>query len=112
MAPGHRRNCSGELSLYLLQVGTTYSASSYPASSPSEELAREAAAAKLLLMLESAEGGGVPTSAPAVAMQQLTELVAECEAGLWATTVPHMYRYSNQLHAYCNGEGTRRTIPD
>lgn len=75
-------------------MGTTYSTSSYPDSSPSEELAKEVAAVKMLAVIESSEAGGMPTSSSSDAITYLSELVAEHEAGLWANTVPHLYRYA------------------
>ncbi|CAG9796634.1 unnamed protein product [Diatraea saccharalis] len=75
-----------------VKVGTSYSASSYPDSSPSEELAKEVASVKLIDLIESSEAGGMPTSSSSNAIVCLTELVAEHEAGLWASTVPHLYR--------------------
>lgn len=75
-----------------VKVGTTYSATSYPDSSPSEELAKEVASMKLLNMIESSDACGKPTSSSSGALAFLTELVAEHEAGLWANIVPHMYR--------------------
>ncbi|CAH0592425.1 unnamed protein product [Chrysodeixis includens] len=74
-----------------VKVGT-YCAVSYPDSSPSEELAKEVAAVKLLAVIESSEADGMPTSSSSKAIAYLTELVSEHEAGLWATIVPHMYR--------------------
>ncbi|XP_028156043.1 tudor domain-containing protein 7A isoform X1 [Ostrinia furnacalis] len=75
-----------------VKVGTSYSSSSYPDSSPSEELAKEVAAVKMLAVIESSEAGGMPTSSSTDAIACLTELVSEHEAGLWASTVPHLYR--------------------
>ncbi|XP_013134609.1 PREDICTED: tudor domain-containing protein 7A [Papilio polytes] len=75
-----------------VKVGSTYSVSSYPDSSPSEQLAREVAAAKVLAMVEGSEVQGLPTAGAARALQALADLVAEHEAGLWASIVPHMYR--------------------
>lgn len=75
-----------------VKVGSTYSASSYPNSSPSEELAKEVAAVKLLSTIESSESGNIPTSSSSNAIACLTELVSEHEAGIWANTVPHLYR--------------------
>lgn len=75
-----------------VKVGSTYSSSSYPDSSPSEDLAKEVAAVKLLAIIESSDVGGMPTSSSSRALTCLTELVAEHEAGLWASTVPHLYR--------------------
>ncbi|XP_049881297.1 tudor domain-containing protein 7 [Pectinophora gossypiella] len=82
------------LSAYVCQctVGTTYKTSSYPDLSPSEELAREVVAVKLMGEIESSEAGGLPTSSSRKATACLADLVAEHEAGLWATTVPHLYR--------------------
>ncbi|KAM3967660.1 tudor domain-containing protein 7 tapas [Aphomia sociella] len=75
-----------------IKVGATYKSSSYPDSSPSEELAKEVAAVKLLALIESSEVDGIPTSSTSSTISCLTELVAEHEAGLWASTVPHLYR--------------------
>ncbi|KAJ0182545.1 hypothetical protein K1T71_001914 [Dendrolimus kikuchii] len=75
-----------------VKVGASYSASSYPASSPSEDLAKEVAAVKLLSAIESYDAAGLPTSTNSKAMLCLSELVSEHEAGLWANTVPHLYR--------------------
>ncbi|XP_012549270.1 tudor domain-containing protein 7 isoform X1 [Bombyx mori] len=75
-----------------VKVGASYVAMSYPNSSPSEELAKEVAAVKLLELLESSETEGVPTSSPTKAMSSLVDLVSEHEAGLWASTVPFLYR--------------------
>ncbi|XP_013176763.1 PREDICTED: tudor domain-containing protein 7 [Papilio xuthus] len=75
-----------------VKVGNTYTASSYPDSSPSEEMAREVAAVKLLAVIEGSEMKGLPTSSAARALSCLLDLVAEHEAGLWASIVPHMYR--------------------
>ncbi|CAB3239962.1 unnamed protein product [Arctia plantaginis] len=74
-----------------VKVGS-YSASSYPDSSPSDELCKEVAAVKLLSKIESSESGNVPTSSSSNAIAYLAELVSEHEAGLWANTVPHLYR--------------------
>ncbi|XP_026319524.1 tudor domain-containing protein 7A isoform X2 [Hyposmocoma kahamanoa] len=74
------------------KVGTQYTASSYPDSSPSEDLAKEVVAVKLLAVIESSEAGGLPTSSSSKTISCLTELVSEHEAGLWANTVPHLYR--------------------
>ncbi|CAG4978862.1 unnamed protein product [Parnassius apollo] len=75
-----------------VKVGNSYSASSYPDSSPSEELAKEVAAVKLLAIIESSEAGGLPTSSSSKAITCLADLVSEHEAGLWASMVPHLYR--------------------
>ncbi|KAG6440568.1 hypothetical protein O3G_MSEX001309 [Manduca sexta] len=75
-----------------VKVGTSYSASSYPDSSPTEDLAKEMAAVKLLTIIESSGAEGKPTSSSSNAISNLIELVSEHEAGLWASTVPHMYR--------------------
>ncbi|XP_047985623.1 tudor domain-containing protein 7 [Leguminivora glycinivorella] len=75
-----------------IKVGASYSASSYPDSSPSQELAKEVAAVKLLMEIEGSGPGGMPTSSPGKAVASLADLVAEHEAGLWASTVPHLYR--------------------
>lgn len=66
--------------------------SSYPESSPSEELAKELAAVKLLAVIESSEAGGLPTSGGAAALAGLAALLADRAAGVWATQVPHLYR--------------------
>ncbi|KAI5640546.1 tudor domain-containing protein [Phthorimaea operculella] len=73
-------------------VGTNYTASSYPDSSPTEDLAKEVVAVKLLATIESSEAGGLPTSSSSKALAYLADLVSEHEAGLWANTVPHLYR--------------------
>ncbi|XP_049692223.2 tudor domain-containing protein 7 isoform X1 [Helicoverpa armigera] len=70
----------------------SYCICSYPDSSPSEELAKEVGAVKLLSVIESSEAGGMPTSSSSNAIVCLTELISEHEAGLWANTVPHLYR--------------------
>ncbi|XP_072943788.1 tudor domain-containing protein 7B isoform X2 [Epargyreus clarus] len=75
-----------------IKVGNTYSCSSYPDSSPSEDLAKEVAAVKILAAIESSEAGGLPTSSNSKAITFLADLVSEHEAGLWASTVPHLYR--------------------
>ncbi|XP_026493738.2 tudor domain-containing protein 7 [Vanessa tameamea] len=76
-----------------IKVGGSYTVSSYPdSSSPSEELAKELAAVKLLAVIESSEMEGLPTSSPTGALQALVALVADSEAGIWATHVPHLYR--------------------
>lgn len=76
-----------------MQVGANYSACSYPeSSSPSEELAKEVAALKLLAHIESSEADGIPTSNASEAVTWLADLVAEHEAGLWASILPHTYR--------------------
>ncbi|KAH9636554.1 hypothetical protein HF086_014815 [Spodoptera exigua] len=74
-----------------VKVGGSYSVSSYPDSSPSEDLAKEVGAVKLLSAIESSEAGGKPTSSSSNAIVYLTELVSEHEAGLWAYIVPHLY---------------------
>ncbi|XP_075972301.1 tudor domain-containing protein 7 tapas isoform X2 [Anticarsia gemmatalis] len=74
-----------------VKVGT-YSSFSYPDSSPSEEMAREVAAVKLLNSIQSNEFGEVPTSSSSNAIVCLTQLVSEHEAGIWANMVPHLYR--------------------
>lgn len=86
-------------------MGSTYSVSSYPDSSPSEQLAREVAAAKVLAMVEGSEVQGLPTAGAARALQALADLVAEHEAGLWASIVPHMYRC--HVYSYCPYETTK-----
>lgn len=48
---------------------------------------------KMLTLIESLEVGGLATSSPGVAVDALVNLVAEHEAGIWASTVPHLYRY-------------------
>lgn len=73
-------------------MGSTYGSSSYPDSSPSEELAKEVVAVKLLAVIESAEAGNLPTSSRTKAISCLSELVSEHEAGVWAYTMPHLYR--------------------
>ncbi|CAH0405405.1 unnamed protein product [Chilo suppressalis] len=75
-----------------VKVGTSYFASSYPDSSPSENLAKEVASVKLLNVIESSQACGMPTSSTSNAIACLTKLVDEHEAGLWASTVPHLYR--------------------
>ncbi|XP_045448202.1 tudor domain-containing protein 7 [Melitaea cinxia] len=75
-----------------IKVGGSYSVSSYPESSPSEELAKELAAVKLLAVIESSEAGGLPTSGGAAALAGLAALLADRAAGVWATQVPHLYR--------------------
>ncbi|XP_045493317.1 tudor domain-containing protein 7 [Colias croceus] len=75
-----------------VKVGNAYSVSSYPDSSPSEELAKEVASEKLLLSIQSSEAGGLPTSSNNKAITGLTELVSEHEAGLFASIAPHLYR--------------------
>ncbi|CAH2102571.1 unnamed protein product [Euphydryas editha] len=75
-----------------IKVGGSYSASSYPESSPSEELAKELAAVKLLAVIESSEAGGLSTSGGAAALAGLAALLADRAAGVWATHVPHLYR--------------------
>ncbi|XP_013191242.1 tudor domain-containing protein 7 isoform X2 [Amyelois transitella] len=87
-----RQKCEPVIYDCTVKVGATYTASSYPDSSPSEELAKEVAAVKLLGMMEGAGSGNLPTSAPASALAGLVLLVAEHEAGLWANMVPHLYR--------------------
>ncbi|KAJ2947850.1 hypothetical protein O0L34_g9639 [Tuta absoluta] len=74
------------------KVGSNYTASSYPDSSPTEDLAKEVVAVKLLAVIESSEAGGLPTSSSSKALAYLADLVSEHEAGLWANTVPHLYR--------------------
>ncbi|VVC87494.1 unnamed protein product, partial [Leptidea sinapis] len=73
-------------------VGDTYSASSYPDSSPSKEGAMEVASVKLLKEMESLNRGGLLTSSNAKALAGLVEIVSEHEAGIWATSVPNLYR--------------------
>ena len=75
----------------VLQVGK-YSAGSYPASSATEAGAREVAAAKLLAVIEGSDAGGLPTSPAERALRGLRDIVADHEAGIWASTVPHLYR--------------------
>ncbi|CAK1539974.1 unnamed protein product [Leptosia nina] len=75
-----------------VRVGSSYKASSYPNSSPTEELAKEVASEKLLHIIQSSEASGLPTSSNSKAISGLTELVSEHEAGVWANTVPCLYR--------------------
>ncbi|XP_037969050.2 tudor domain-containing protein 7A [Plutella xylostella] len=75
-----------------VKVGNQYKATSYPDSAPSEEIAKEVAAVKLLASIESSQMGGLPTSSDSKALASLADLVAEHEAGLWASTVAHLYR--------------------
>ncbi|CAH2050370.1 unnamed protein product, partial [Iphiclides podalirius] len=75
-----------------VKVGNKYSATSYPDSSPSGDLAKEVAAVKVLASIEGSEVSGLPTASAARAVIRLADLVAEHEAGLWANIVPHMYR--------------------
>lgn len=73
-------------------MGASYSACSYPDSSPTEELAKEVAAVKLLSIIESSEAKGMPTSSLSKAMSCLVDLMSDHEAGIWAIKVPHLYR--------------------
>ncbi|XP_059050429.1 tudor domain-containing protein 7 [Achroia grisella] len=87
---GHKH---GPVSYYCtIKVGSAYTSSSYPDSSPSDDLAKDVAAVKLLARIESFNVDGLPTSSSSSALTYLTELVAAHEAGLWANTVPHLYR--------------------
>ncbi|XP_068626612.1 tudor domain-containing protein 7A [Battus philenor] len=75
-----------------VRVGNSYGVSSYPDSTPTEELAKEVAAVKLLAVIEGSEVSGLPYSNNSRAIAGLADLVAEHKAGLWASIVPHMYR--------------------
>ncbi|XP_022821442.1 tudor domain-containing protein 7 isoform X3 [Spodoptera litura] len=94
-----------------VKVGGSYSVSSYPDSSPSEDLAKEVGAVKLLSAIESSEAGGKPTSSSSNAIVYLTELVSEHEAGLWANTVPHLYREKYQENLPSNWQELVENCP-
>ncbi|GBP45732.1 Tudor domain-containing protein 7A [Eumeta japonica] len=75
-----------------VKVGNSYSASSYPTDCSTQDEAKELAAFKLLSIVESSESGGLPTASDERAMACLATLVSEYDAGLWASTIPHLYR--------------------
>lgn len=90
--PEYKHTKSGGRFYCSVKAGKTYSALSYPDASPTEEVATEVAAAKLLGILESTEKPGLPTTDASKTVAYLSQLVAESENGLVSTTIPHLYR--------------------